>query len=114
MDKDRKRELVQAFRERERVQGVFAVRCSTSGEVWVSTSRNLDVQRNGVWSSLRFGGHPNKAVQAAWKAHGEDAFAYEIVEALDQGELSATGFDDLLKVRERYWREALGAKALVG
>jgi hypothetical protein len=114
MDRARKREIARAYAERERVQGVFAVRCAASGEVWVSSSRNLDTQKNGVWFTLRMGGHPNKAVQAAWNAHGEEAFAYEIVEELSLDSLTHMGLRDLMKARERYWREALGAGALVG
>lgn len=114
MDRARKKEITRAYAERKRVQGVFAVRCAASGEVWVASSRNLDTQKNGVWFALRMGGHPNKAVQAAWDAHGEGAFAYEIVEELSDDDLTPMGFRDLLKAREREWREALGAGPLVG
>ena len=114
MDKARKREIARAYAERKRVQGVFAVRCAASGEVWVASSRNLDTQKNGVWFMLRMGGHPNKVVQAAWNAHGEDAFTYEIVEELSDEDHTAMGFRDLMKARERDWREALGAGALAG
>jgi hypothetical protein len=114
MDKARKREIARAYAERERVQGVFAVRCVASGEAWVSSSRNLDTQKNGVWFTLRTGGHPNKAVQAAWNTHGEAAFIYEIVEELSSESRTPMGLADLLKARERHWREALGAGPLVG
>jgi hypothetical protein len=114
MDKARKREIARAYAERERVQGVFAVRCAASGEAWVSSSRNLDTQKNSVWFALRLGGHPNKAVQAAWNTHGEDAFSYEIVEELASESLTPMGLRDLMKTRERHWRGALGAAAPVG
>jgi hypothetical protein len=114
MDKARKKEIARAYAERRRVQGVFAVRCAATGEVWVASSRNLDTQRNGVWFALRTGGHPNKAAQAAWNAHGEQSFAYEIIEVLSADSLTPMGLSDLLKTRERHWREALGAGALVG
>jgi hypothetical protein len=114
MDKARKREIARAYAERDRSQGVFAVRCAASGEVWVSSSRNLDTQKNSVWFTLRMGGHPNKAVQAAWNVHGEEAFAYEIVEELASGSLTSMGLRDLMKSRERHWREALGAGVLAG
>jgi hypothetical protein len=106
MDKARKKEIARAYAERERVQGVFAVRCAASEEVWVSSSRNLDTQKNSVWFALGTGGHPNKAVQAAWNTHGEEAFAYEIVEELSSDLLTPMGLRDLMK--------ALGAGALVG
>ena len=114
MDKARKREIARAYAERALVEGVYAVRCMASGEVWVSSTRNLDTQKNSVWFALRTGGHPNKSAQAAWTAHGEDAFSYEIVEELSSESLTPMGFRDLLKARERHWRDTLGAGALVG
>ena len=113
-DKARKKEIARAWAERRRFQGVFAVRCAASAEVWVSASRNLETEENKLWFILRSGGHPNKAVQAAWNAHGQDAFTYEIVEELSSESLTPMGLSDLLKTRERHWREALGAGALVG
>jgi hypothetical protein len=114
MEKARKKEIARQYRERERSQGVFVVRCAPSGEVWVSSTRNLDTQQNSVWFTLRLGGHPNAKVQAAWQAHGEGAFTYEIVEELDEGDHTPGGLKDLLKASERRWCEALGATALVG
>ncbi len=114
MEKARKKEIARTYAERKRVQGVFAVRCAASGEVWISSSRNLDTQKNSVWFALRMGGHPNGAVQVAWNTHGEAAFTYEIVEELSDEDLTPMGFRDLLKARERDWREVLGGGALVG
>jgi hypothetical protein len=114
MDRARKREIARTYAERERSRGVYAVRCAASGEVWVSSSHNLDTQKNSVWFTLRMGGHPNKAVQAAWNAHGEGAFSYDRVEEVSVDSLTPMGLRDLLKVRERHWREALRAGVLVG
>jgi hypothetical protein len=114
MDKARKKEIAREWLERERSQGVFAVRCAATGQVWTSSTPNLDRQRNSVWFTLRLGTHPNRDIQAAWNTHGEGAFAYEIVEAVEEEGFTTAGFKDRLKDRERHWREALGAKALVG
>ncbi len=113
-DKARKREIARAYAERERHQGVFAVRCAAAGQVWVAVSRNLDTQRNATWFALRSGGHPNRRVQAAWRDHGEAAFAYEVLEQIAGADLTPLGLGDLLKTREGHWRQALGAAALVG
>ncbi len=113
-DRARKKAIARAWVDRPRLQGVFAVRCAGGGQVWVSTTRNPDTQKNSVWFSLRTGGHPNRAAQAAWNAHGEAAFSYEVLETISEEGLTPLGLKDRLKARERYWREALGAAALVG
>jgi len=114
MDNQSRRQLVRDYKERKVRQGVFAVRCAASGEAWVGRSRNLDQQQNGVWFGLRSGGHPNRALQAAWAAHGEAAFAFEVLEAIDDKDLSPYARDNLLKDRAAHWREALGATKIVG
>ena len=112
-DKARKKEIAQAWAERKRSQGVFAVRCAASGEVWVDASKNLDSQKNSIWFSLRMGGHRNKAAQAAWNAHGEETFSYDVLEEVADETLTPMGVRDLLKTRERHWREQLGAASLL-
>ena len=112
MDNAKKKELGRAYKERRRSQGVFAVRCSAAGAVWTGSTRNLDTHKNQIWFVLRAGNHTDKALQAAWNAHGDAAFAYEIVEEVtDENPLL---IDALLKDREKHWRAELGAQPLVG
>jgi hypothetical protein len=57
----------------------------------------------------------NPALQAAWTAHGEAAFAFEVLEAIQmEDSLSAYARDSLLKDRDAHWRAALGATKIVG
>jgi hypothetical protein len=92
--------------------GVCALRCGPTGQVWVGNSRNLESLRNRLWFTLRLGGHSNAELQAAWNAHGEQAFAYEMIETLAE-DVSPLQIDDLLKEKTRLWLERLGARPLV-
>jgi hypothetical protein len=114
MDRQSRREAVRDYKDRKVAQGAFAVRCAATGEAWVGVSRNLDQQRNGVWFGLRTGGHPNRALQAAWTAHGEVAFSFEVLETVKTEDLSPYALDNLLKDRQRHWLAALNATKLVG
>ena len=114
MDKQSRREAIREYKERKPAPGIYVVRCAPSGEVWVGASRNLDSQENGLWFGLKTGGHINRAMQAAWNAHGEAAFSFEPLERLDDETLTPMGRADLLKARERHWLEALSAKKAVG
>ena len=115
MNNDRKRALVREFKERKVRRGVYAVRCAASGEVWVSASRNLDAQQNSLFFQLRTGGHPNRALQAAWKAHGGgDGVSYEDLAELSDDERSDYALKADLSTLEQEWRVKLGAKAVTG
>ena len=114
MDKQSRRSAVRDYKERKVPAGIFAVRCAATGQAWVGLSRNLDGQQNSTLFGLRLGSHMNKALQAAWNAHGADAFAFEVLEVVDDEDLTALGRADLLKRRERHWVDTLGAARIVG
>ena len=114
MNRDRKRELTAAYKERKARPGVFAVRCAAGGQVWVGSSRELLNRQNGIWFSLRLGSHPNRALVQAWKEHGEAAFTYDVVEELPDDERSQWELTNALKDLSAKWRETLNAEKLTG
>lgn len=114
MDKSSRREAIRDFKERTVSRGVFALRCSPTGQAWVAVSRNLEPQENSIWFSLRTGGYVNREVQAAWNTHGQDALAYEVLEVFDDEAMTPIGRGDLAKARLAHWMDALSAKKLVG
>ncbi|MGH6871297.1 MAG: GIY-YIG nuclease family protein [Rhizomicrobium sp.] len=112
MDNARKKDLLREYREMPQRAGIVSVLCRPTGQRWIAPSRNLDKQQNGIWFQLRLNGHPNKDAQAAWNAHGEDAFAFEIVEEIADDNPLLIG--ELLKERDAHWRNALAAQKLMG
>ncbi len=111
MEKSRRKELVREYKEKKQQLGVYAVRCDVSGEAWVASSRNLDRQKNGLWFALRADSHPNKALLAAWKKHGEAAFQYEVLEEVTDDNLLL--LDLLMKDRAAHWLKTLGAQPVI-
>jgi len=111
MDKARRKELSQAVKEAKPRPGIFAVRCTASGEAWVAKAPDLGRRQAGLWFQLRMGGFPGKDLQAAWNAHGEAAFVFEILEEI--ADENAMLIPVLLKEREAHWRTALKAGTLV-
>lgn len=110
MDNARKRELVREYAERKQIPGIFAVRAP--GHIWTGTSRNIATAQNGIWFGLRTGSYTNKQAQAAWNAHGEAAFSYDVLEEIADDNPQMIGL--LLKEREAHWRAELGAGKIAG
>ena len=107
-----KREARRAYKERKAPKGVYAIRCTGSADVWVNSSTHLDTERNSLWAQLRGGAMLNKALQAAWNAHGESSFQYEILETLNDDAAASLFVKDLLSERQKHWQNALGARSL--
>ena len=102
---------IAAYKKRKSVAGIFAVRCAASGQAWIGQALDLDAIQNRVWFSLRQGSHTNRELQAAWLAHGADAFSFEPLEALKEEELPYVR-DALLKERAMHWRTELKGAAI--
>lgn len=110
MDNARKKEMLREYKEAPQHVGVFAVVCGDAR--WIGTTRNLDKQKNSLWFQLRMGNYPNATLQAVWKAKGEDAFSYEVLEEVKDDNPLIIG--ELLKEREAAWRKEMGAEKLMG
>ncbi len=104
--------LLRAYRERKVEAGVYAVRCQASGEVWIGATPDLATRQSGVWFTLRLGSHREPTLQAAWNAHGNEAFAFEALETIDVEGLDAFGRASRLKDRRDHWIGTLNARGL--
>lgn len=112
MDKQRRRDITQAYKDRKVPVGIFSLRCDATGETWLGASRNLDGAANGALFGLRMGSGRNRDLQAAWTAHGEGAFTYGVVETLE-ADMTPIGRETWLKERLRHWIAALEGHPLV-
>ena len=111
MRKDARKAALAAYRERKFAGGIFAVRCSPSGQLWVGSAPDLGTIQNRLWFALRQGASMNKRMQAAWQDHGPDSFTFEEVERLDE-EADPYLRDKQRKERLDHWRAAMGAEAV--
>jgi len=111
MNKDRRKELVREYKEQKTTPGIFAVRCTASGQVWVGKAPQPEKKHTALWFQLEMGGFPNKEMQAAWNAHGKASFVFEVLEEISDE--NAELVPVLLKDREKHWRKELNAGALV-
>lgn len=105
--------LLREYKERKVEAGVYAVRCLATGELWIGSTADLSTRQNGIWFSLRQGSHRETSLQAAWTAHGAEAFAFENVETVDVEGLDRFGRDSRLKERRAHWIAALNATGLM-
>ncbi|OYV73596.1 MAG: hypothetical protein B7Z72_02165 [Gemmatimonadetes bacterium 21-71-4] len=104
-----RRELVRQYKESRRPMGVFQVRNTVTGAVYLGTSRDLPSMLNRQRAQLRLGAHPDRSLQADWKALGDRAFEFDILDTLDPPD--APGYDpaDDLRTLEELWRARVAA-----
>jgi hypothetical protein len=111
MNRAERKAAAAAYKEQPPVAGVFAVRCTATGQVWVGVSQRLDKHKNMLWPGLISGRYPHPGLQSVFTAHGEASFSFEPLEEMPT-DLSAYELKSRLKDRAAYWRETLGAAAI--
>ena len=102
---DRKAAIA-AYKKLDRQVGVYALRCGPSGAVWVGQATSLDKIWNRIRFTLEHGSHPSRTLQAAWREHGADGFAFEVLERIED-EAASYILHRVLKERVAHWRTRL-------
>lgn len=93
-------EAVKEYKKQYRANlpaGVYRIVCSATGQMYIGSSNALPQRSTEHYRDLRKGVHCNKALQAAYDAHGKDAFTFEVMEVY-------TGSDreELYRIEQRY------------
>jgi len=106
-----RRQIASEFKQRSVPRGIYAVRCSATGQVWVGSSPNLDAVQNSLWFQLRGGMSRHRSLQSAWKGQGEAAFTLETLEKFAD-DLSPLLLNQQLVDQKKAWVLELGAETL--
>ncbi|MCA9876557.1 MAG: GIY-YIG nuclease family protein [Thermomicrobiales bacterium] len=108
MLKGERKAAVAAYKERAIPAGIYRVRCTATGEVWIGQSPNLEAIRNRLWFTLRMGSHRTARLQQTWRDHGAESFTFEVVEQVSD-EDQVHDLSAHLKKRLAHWQSELGA-----
>lgn len=111
MKREDRKAAIAAHKEKTPVAGIYAVRCTASGETWVGESRNLGAQETSLRFALKQLSHPNRELLAAAKAHGPEGLSFEVLEELAEDE-TGTLQRAALRQKSTAWIEQLGAARL--
>ena len=111
MDKEARAEIKRRYKEEVHPKGIYCIRCSETGQVWVDSSQNLISSENRLSFSLKTGMHLNNDLKAALKSFGAEVFEFDVLEIFDQ-DLSTYELNKLLKERRKHWQTTLSALSL--
>jgi len=89
------KELKEEYKQQKLPAGVFQIRNTVNGKIFIDSSTSLNTVYNRHKVTLNFGNHVNSELQKDWKEFGEDKFVYEIL-----GELKQSDDDSIDLARE--------------
>lgn len=103
---DRRKELNLQYKETGTEAGVFAIRNTVNGKRFVQGAYDLK-KMNGKRFELQTGSSPLRELQSDWNLHGEQAFAFEVLEKVDRSKLEGRDIKQVVEELEAKWLEKL-------
>jgi group I intron endonuclease len=100
-------EIKREYKERKKPTGVFQIKNTANGKIYLGSSLNLEGPLNGHKFMLKIGNHRNKGLQKDWNEYGEDKFVFEILEVVKVKDDPDFNLEDELTLVEQIWIEKL-------
>jgi hypothetical protein len=98
---------IRDYKSSHRPMGVYQIRNSVNGKVWIDSSVNVPAKFNRYRLQLDAGSHVSKDLQSDWNEFGPDAFEFELLEPLEPRSDPGYDYASDLEVLEDLWLEKL-------
>lgn len=105
MDKQRRKELLEEYKQIKIYMGVIKIKNTVSGKIFISTCSNLKNRWLTLRGQLDMGRFANSELQKDWNELGADVFTYEVIEEKEVKEDTDKRWE--LKQMESKWLEKL-------
>ncbi|MBP6404097.1 MAG: GIY-YIG nuclease family protein [Ramlibacter sp.] len=103
------KELKRIYKEQPPAMGVWTVRNSVTGSVFVAASMNVEGAINRARFELRQNQHRNQRLMQEWRTHGADSFSFDVVDTLKRRDDPAYDYSDDLAALLALWEEELAS-----
>ena len=107
MPQETRRALTRKYKETVRPAGVFVIRNTLSGRLYIGGSLDVEGAMNRARFELGLRSHRNKALVRDWAAHGAANFSFEVIDHVKERDDPA--FDRAAELEKllALWREEL-------
>jgi hypothetical protein len=95
--------LIREYKANRPPMGVFQVRNTLSGKVFLGSTADLPSMLNRQRAQLQMGAHPNRQLQADWRSDGASAFAFEVLDTLTASDDAGYDPREDLRTLEAMW-----------
>lgn len=95
-----RKELKEEYKHMKFQMGVFQIRNTINGKVFIGSSLDLKAIWHAQKLKLDIGMHQNSDLQKDWKAFGAENFTYEILDELKQTDDNTLDYNKEIKALE--------------
>lgn len=108
MDAGKKKEIINEYKRKDVVGGVYCVECAPAGKKWIKSTRDLASMKSRFDFSQAINSCPEPIMREAWTKYGGKSFTFTVLENLEKGKDQtdkeyADDLDVLLEIcKEKY------------
>lgn len=102
-----RKELKAKYKETIQPMGVYQIRNTATGRIYLGSSLNVPGVINRNLFQLKSGLHTNRELQCDFARLGEGGFAFEVLDTLKPKEDARGDYAGELRLLEELWREKL-------
>lgn len=95
-----RKELKEEFKQIKYKMGVFQIRNTVTGKIYIGSSLDLKAIWHAQKLQLDMGMHQNSDLQKDWKEYGPESFIYEILEEIHESEAKPLDYKKEIKALE--------------
>ena len=107
MNGEKRAEVKTAYKQAHQQVGVYQIRNTVNGKIFIGSSVNLPSRLNRHKFELTLGSDQNIKLQDDCKKTGIDKFSFDILECLDPSDDMNHDYTDDLSALEELWLEKL-------
>lgn len=112
MDMNRKKQLLEEYKNRKPDMGVISFRCIATGEAFLGISKDTVANLNGIRFRLSANRYPNRRLQDLWNQFGDTGFEVAVLKKLKYEDPEADYTDELEALREQCLEQDKQARRL--
>ncbi len=100
---DERAALKRQYKENPPPAGIYRITNKANGKIFIGKGMNVRGRLNGQQVQLKWGSHPNRALQEDWNRYGPEHFAFEIIDYLPPAGDPQQDLGKDLEELERLW-----------
>ena len=109
MNSERKKLLMEEYKNRRPEMGVISFRCKATGESFLEISKDTRADFNSLTVKLESNWHPNKKLLKLWNEYGQEGFELSVIKVLKYEDPKENYTFKLEELREKCLQEDTGA-----
>lgn len=98
MDMQRKKQLLEEYKNRKPEMGIISLHSAATGETFLGISKDTRADFNSNRFKLAANWHPNKRLQELWNQYGENNFELSVIQVLKYEDPRADHTEELKKL----------------